>query len=217
MHRNSGVYGLRKDLVFSQVFYIATLLDPFPLLHLRGSCGLSGSGASTVCVCVCVCVSVSVSVRVCVCVPSTAAQNVCPQFTLPNSTHIDIMDGSFGSVAVVTCNPGYVFQGAIYTCSLLTGSFSWSGSGVCQSEMTGSWLLMRQNGLLTHTLHVHLTSADEIANSLKDFFLSVLFPPPPSLSRPLHLLQLSQATDQHTDTHTRTRERAHTDTNTHQH
>ena len=133
-------------------------------------------------VCVCVCV--------CVCVPSTAAQNVCPQFTLPNSTHIDIMNGSFGSVAVVTCNPGYVFQGAVYTCSLLTGNFSWSGSGVCQSKMTGSWLLMRQNGLLTHTLHVHLTSADEIANSLKDFFLSVLFPPP-HLSRPLHLLQQS--------------------------
>ena len=33
---------------------VASLLAPFPLLHLRGLRDLYGSGASTVCVCVCV-------------------------------------------------------------------------------------------------------------------------------------------------------------------
>ena len=46
-------------LASSQVFCVATLLAPFPLLHLRGPRNLYGSGASTVqCVCVCVCVCV---------------------------------------------------------------------------------------------------------------------------------------------------------------
>ena len=57
----------------SQVFCIATLLAPSPLLHLRGPRDLSGSGVSTSTVCVrtcvraCVCVCVFVCVRACVC------------------------------------------------------------------------------------------------------------------------------------------------------
>ena len=62
----ANVHGFRglliwAGLAYSQVFCVATLRAPFPLLHLRGPRDLSGCGASTISwVCMHVCEYVSV-------------------------------------------------------------------------------------------------------------------------------------------------------------
>ena len=58
---------------------------------------------------------------------------VCSEFTLANSVRI-VASGSFGSVAQVTCAPGYFFQGTNYTCGGHAQAYKWLGNGVCQGE-----------------------------------------------------------------------------------